>query len=390
MLHCSPFVSPTVGSARVCRIGLLAVASASILQRRGFRSLAAAAASLESEVEEDFTPQSGEKKRLPHTPVLVRQFLEHFEGRSVKTFLDCTVGAGGHAFEIIQAHPELETFVGMDVDPCALKLARQRLSDLSGSMAKVDLFHANFKNMKKDLKERNPELLERGFDGILLDLGLSSMQVDAPERGFSYYLDGPLDMRMDSSVSLFLHRDRDLTGTCLQDVLGLTAEAICNNWSAAEIGRILREYGEEMRWKFLASRIVDARLNGGIKTTKDLASVVGGRFTSGRFKRARHPAARTFQALRIAVNDELKSLRSAIGQASSCLAPGGRLAVISFHSLEDRIVKYQFKELSLVFDKVDLAFMLLTTSPITADAAEIEKNSRCRSAKMRVIQRLCR
>ncbi|EFJ30817.1 hypothetical protein SELMODRAFT_89216 [Selaginella moellendorffii] len=373
MLHCSPFVSPTVGSARVCRIGLLAVASASILQRRGFRSLAAAAASLESEVEEDFTPQSGEKKRLPHTPVLVRQFLEHFEGRSVKTFLDCTVGAGGHAFEIIQAHPELETFVGMDVDPCALKLARQRLSDLSGSMAKVDLFHANFKNMKKDLKERNPELLERGFDGILLDLGLSSMQVDAPERGFSYYLDGPLDMRMDSS-----------------DVLGLTAEAICNNWSAAEIGRILREYGEEMRWKFLASRIVDARLNGGIKTTKDLASVVGGRFTSGRFKRARHPAARTFQALRIAVNDELKSLRSAIGQASSCLAPGGRLAVISFHSLEDRIVKYQFKELSLVFDKVDLAFMLLTTSPITADAAEIEKNSRCRSAKMRVIQRLCR
>ncbi|KAG4931151.1 hypothetical protein JHK86_048112 [Glycine max] len=227
--------------------------------------------------------------------------------------------------QVIRGHPELKYLVGMDVDSLAHDIAQPRLDAVLNAGVKAITVLRNFRDVKSVLREI-AELHLLGVDAILMDLGMSSMQVDDPARGFSVLGDGPLDMRMDPQASL-------------------KAEDILNSWPDSEVGRILREYGEESNWRTLQKKIVNARLHGGLQSTSDLLDLIrrvtppmkgGGR--QGWIKMA----TRVFQALRIAVNDELKTLEDSLYSCFDCLAPGGRLAVISFHSLEDRIVKQTF------------------------------------------------
>ncbi|CAM6100597.1 unnamed protein product [Calypogeia fissa] len=284
----------------------------------------------------ELEPPSSTAQDVAHVPVLLKEVIAQFQGRRLKSFVDCTFGAGGHASAIISTHPEMEVFLGMDVDPVAHAEAHPRLQHAAASHAlsdsdsevKILLKRSNFTNIKSIISE-DPMLTIGGVDGILMDLGMSSMQVNEADRGFSFMKDGPADMRMDPTATL-------------------SAEVILNTWPEAEIGRILRDYGDERRWKYLARKIVEQRLSGGISTTSQLVEIIGGssfirtKGKHGRLKPVSHPATRTFQALRIAVNDELNSLELALTDAFSCLCPGGRLQVITFHSLEDRIVKQFF------------------------------------------------
>ncbi|RVW17225.1 hypothetical protein VitviT2T_004611 [Vitis vinifera] len=348
-----------------------------------------------------------------HVPVMLGEVLEVFSSFSsssssspLRSFVDCTLGAAGHSSAIIQAHPELELYVGMDVDPIAHEKAQARIRSLCGdsSHLKAHTFMRNFKNIKSVLREVDEELLSSGVDGILMDLGMSSMQVNNAERGFSVLANGPLDMRMDPQASL-------------------TAEDILNSWPDTEVGRILREYGEESNWRSLQNKIVKARLFGGLHSTGELVDLI--RKTTPRTRGGRQgwikTATRVFQALRIAVNDELKTLEDSLYACFECLTPGGRLAVISFHSLEDRIVKQTFldiinsngedesgegggqegcgKDLRNIRNDNDekeawIKQMvqgwngtILTKRPITPSEEEERLNRRSRSAKLRVIQK---
>ncbi|KAL4603221.1 hypothetical protein ACB092_10G109700 [Castanea dentata] len=344
----------------------------------------------------------------PHIPVMLGEVVDVFSSKPLRSFVDCTVGAAGHSSAIIQAHPELNLYFGMDVDPVAYEKARARIDAiLNGdschptSDLKTHTVLKNFRHIKSVLSEVDEKLLDAGVDGILMDLGMSSMQVNDPERGFSVLGNGPLDMRMDPQASL-------------------RAEDILNSWPDTEVGRILREYGEESNWRSLQNKIVKARLHGGLHTTGEVAYLIrnatpgtrGGR--QGWIK----TATRVFQALRIAVNDELKTLEDSLYSCFDCLAPGGRLAVISFHSLEDRIVKQTF--LDIINSNEDdgdeegrqrsemrkirndngenepwikqmiqgYRGAILTKRPITPSEEEERLNRRCRSAKLRVIQKV--
>lgn len=268
----------------------------------------------------------------PHTPVLLQQVLKAFSDVNLKVHADCTLGAGGHAEAIIRSHPELEYFIGIDQDASALEIAQQRLQQFEAKGIRLHYIHSNFSG----LNEHIHKLIEQGNiphgpDGVLLDLGVSSMQLDQAERGFSFMREGPLDMRMDASSST-------------------TAEALVNDISEQELGKIIREYGEERMWRTVARRIVDARGIGRISNTTQLARIIGRtRITPGKGSSKRapargpHPATRTFQALRIAVNSELQVVEDVIPGAIEALRPQGRLAVISFHSLEDKIVKWAMR-----------------------------------------------
>ncbi|XP_078437094.1 mraW methylase family protein isoform X2 [Wolffia australiana] len=320
-----------------------------------------------------------------HVPVMLGEVLQVFSQKHLRSFVDCTVGAGGHSSAMIRAHPELQFYLGLDVDPKALDMARVRIDATTDcSSMELSLRHGNFRSLKQILGTF--ELIE-SVDGILMDLGISSMQVNNPERGFSVLEDGPLDMRMNPHATL-------------------KAEDILNSWPEAEVGRILREYGEESNWRLLQKKIVSARLCGGLHSTKELADLV--RSTCPPFKGRQgwiKTATRVFQALRIAVNDELESLKVTLDEAFDSLASGGRLAVISFHSLEDRIVKQSF--LSIInngegLEKADLDVseswskarvlgrrgLVLTKRPITPSDEEVKVNPRCRSAKLRVVQKI--
>jgi 16S rRNA (cytosine1402-N4)-methyltransferase len=286
-----------------------------------------------------------------------------------RRFVDGTVGAGGHAAAVLSAAPEAR-LLGLDRDPAALALARERLAPFGD---RATLRHASY----EQIAEIVPGWLgdAPGVDGILLDLGISSMQVDDPARGFAFMHDGPLDMRFDPSSA------------------GITAADIVNTWDADEIADILFRYGEERHSRRIARAVVAARP---ITSTRQLADVVAHAQRGPREKI--HPATRTFQALRIAVNDELGALERVLPRAIDLLRPGGRLAVISFHSLEDRIVKQTFKEEAADCicpprqpvctcghaARVDL----ITRKPITASADEIAQNPRARSAKLRIVARL--
>lgn len=330
-----------------------------------------------------------------HIPVMLAEVLDVFSsssGRPLRSFVDCTVGAGGHSSAIIQAHPELKFYMGMDVDPIALDKAQDRISALfsEDSDMKAYIVMKNFKYMKSLLADSDEKPLDLGVDGILMDLGMSSMQVNNPERGFSVLVDGPLDMRMDPQASL-------------------KAEDILNGWPEIEVGRILRVYGEESNWFSLQNKIVKARSQGGLHSTGELVDLI--RKSTPGFKGGRQgwikTATRVFQALRIAVNDELKVLEDSIYSCFDCLAPGGRLAVISFHSLEDRIVKQTFLDIINHKTEGDVVRMnediveneewikqtlkgskgtILTKRPITPSEEEEGVNRRSRSAKLRVIQ----
>lgn len=284
---------------------------------------------------------------MTHKPVLVREVLEVFAEKKLRTFFDGTLGAGGHAKALLEAHPEIERYIGCDRDPRAHELAGKVLAPWEG---KVEFVRGSY--------AEKVEEVEGCLDGFLIDIGISSMQVDERERGFSFMGDAPLDMRMDPEGDL-------------------TAEGIVNRYSEAELARIFYEYGEERRSRQVAKAIVEARRKRRIRTTGELVEIIKPVATRGRL----HPATLVFQALRIVVNDELGQLERGLNTAIGKLCSGGRLAAISFHSLEDRIVKNCLRE------KRDV-LKVLTKKPIVPSAEEIRSNSRSRSSKLRAAEAL--
>lgn len=308
---------------------------------------------------------------FPHKSVLLTEVIQAFEPCALKVFIDGTLGAGGHAEALLKAHPEIELYIGIDQDPQALAIAKERLKPWQG---KMHLQRGNFAQFDHYLKE----LGIKEVQGILADIGVSSMQIDQPERGFSFSKEGPLDMRMNPDQSL-------------------TAEEIINTWSEQELGRIFRDYGEEKKWRAAAHTIVKARQQNPIRTTTDLAAVLKPIFAWNP-KKGINPLTLIFQALRIEVNQELEVLETLMEKAMDRLSPGGRLAVISFHSLEDRIVKQAMR--LAASDKWDTSGIggmfqdktptveLITRKPIGPTEEEIEQNPRSRSAKLRVVEKL--
>lgn len=290
-----------------------------------------------------------------HTPILIETFLSFFADKQIETFVDGTLGAGGHAKALLESHPEIQRFYGFDQDEEALGIAKKTLEAFAH---KVVFINENFRQMRACVEEQS-------VDGIFLDIGVSSMQLDQVEKGFSFSKEGPLDMRMDPS----------------QD---LDAEKIVNSFSEKELGAIFRDLGEERRWRAAAKAVVEARRKKRLRTTLDLAEALKNVLTWGGQKKKIHPMTLVFQALRIYVNDELGAIEETIPIAIDLLASGGRMGVIAFHSLEDRIVKHTF----IQYARQEKTVQLLTKKPLIADSDEIKKNPRSRSAKMRFIEKV--
>ncbi|WP_322487215.1 16S rRNA (cytosine(1402)-N(4))-methyltransferase RsmH [Chloroflexus sp.] len=294
-----------------------------------------------------------------HTPVLLAEVIAALAPRPGGCYLDATVGGGGHALAVLQAAQPGGVLLGIDADPAALAATAGRLAEVGLGQQAV-LRHGSF----ADLATLAAEAGFTAVDGILFDLGVSSYQLDTPERGFSFAADGPLDMRLDPTQ-------------------GPTAADLVNRLSERELADIIFQYGEEHAARRIARAIVERRRSQPFHATADLAAVVA-RAVGGRHGRI-HPATRTFQALRIAVNHELDRLVAALPQAVALLSPGGRLAVISFHSLEDRIVK-QFLRAEAAGEAPRLA--IITKKPVVVSDAEVAANPRARSAKLRVAVRI--
>jgi 16S rRNA (cytosine1402-N4)-methyltransferase len=284
--------------------------------------------------------------------------------------VDATLGLGGHAEALLQAHPQL-TLVGLDRDPVALQRSRERLAPFAG---RVHLVHAVY--------DRMPDVLEElgfgGVDGVLFDLGVSSMQLDVAERGFAYREDAPLDMRMDPTS-------------------GPTAADVLNTYEPGELTRILREYGEERFAARIARAVVREREREPFSTSGRLVELLYDQIPAPARRTGGHPAKRTFQALRMEVNDELGVLRRAVPAAIDSLAVGGRVVVESYHSLEDRLVKRAFAAVTRLDVPPDLPFVppdmepalrLLTRGAERADADEIEANPRAASVRLRAVERV--
>jgi 16S rRNA (cytosine1402-N4)-methyltransferase len=300
---------------------------------------------------------------------MVKEVVEWLATVRQGTFVDCTVGLGGHARSLLEKIGPSSKLIGIDADAEALEKARHALAKWK---ERVILIRDNFRNLGSILHGLGVEEV----DGILFDLGMSSAQVDDPSRGFSFYREGPLDMRFD-------HRQ------------SLTAAEIVNRYAEKEIVRVMREFGEERFAGRIASAIVRRRRESPITSTGELAELIEG--VLGRRRGAIHPATRSFQALRIAVNQELKSLGEALPQSIMALKPGGRLLVISYQSLDDRAVKQTFRE----FEKGCICppsvpecrcgqvseVKILTRKPVRPSIEEVQRNPRSRSAKMRVCQR---
>ena len=287
-----------------------------------------------------------------HEPVLLRETLELLAVRPGGSYADGTVGLGGHAAEVLRRSAPDGRLLAVDRDPDALERSRERLAEFG---PRVRLAHADWRELPALLGEERPQ-------GVLLDLGVSSLQLDTPERGFSFRADGPLDMRMDR------------TG-------GPTAADVVNRMPEAELADVLYHFGEEHASRSIARAIVRARQRVHLRTTGELADVVRG--AAGRPRgRGLDPATLTFQALRIYVNRELEGLRPALEEIAARLAPGGRLAVIAFHSLEDREVKQSFRALA------GQGYRVLTKKPLRPGETETRKNPRARSARLRALQRL--
>lgn len=303
-----------------------------------------------------------------HKPVLLREVLDALCPRSGGRYLDATLGGGNHAWAILKASSPDGWLIGFDRDAEAVAAARRKLAEFEG---RFEIHHDNFANMA--------QWVEPGScHGILMDLGASSHQFDAPDRGFSFQQEGPLDMRMDRGQ-------------------GLTAADVVNEWEERELARLFRDWGEEPQARRFARAIVRERHERRFETTGQLARLI--ERLAPRHGRKRHPATRLFQALRMAINDEVESLKSAMAAACSLLVPGGRLAVISFHSIEDRIVKQYGVEITREYrveGDVDLpefrhpvtpAMRWVQKKPVTAGAEELADNPRARSAKLRVLEK---
>ena len=294
-----------------------------------------------------------------HIPVLLREALELLAPAPGDVFLDGTAGAGGHAEEIARRIGPGGLLVCADADPRMLDAARERLRGYPQARA----VHADF----ADLDRLREAADGRAFDGMLLDLGISSVQLDDPDRGFSFRADGPLDMRRDPGAG------------------GPTAADILRRAGERELADIFYRFGEERFSRRIARAVADARKRAPIRRTAELADLVKAAIPRKAWPRAIHPATRTFQALRIAVNRELESLAAFLDRCPAHLARGGRVAVISFHSLEDRLVKTAFRDGSSGRDAV---FEVLTRKPLGPGEDEVSRNPRAGSARLRAAQRI--
>lgn len=309
--------------------------------------------------------------KFSHQPVLFRETIEQLNLKPHGIYVDCTLGAAGHSVGMLVAEPTIR-LIGIDLDPHALQRAAYRLTAYADQ---VTLVNDNFRNLKKILFE----LDIRAVDGVLMDIGVSSPQLDSAERGFSYQHDAPLDMRMDPSQPLH-------------------AQTIVNTYSGQQLTEIIKDYGEE-RWAARISKfIVRERKKAPLETTGQLVSIIKKAIPARSRATGPHPARRTFQALRIAVNDELNALQSGLEQALAVLDSGGRLAVVTFHSLEDRIVKNYYQGLLgkctcppdlpvCVCGQKPIA-RLVNSKPILPSREELKNNPRARSAKLRVVEKL--
>ncbi len=292
-----------------------------------------------------------------HSPVMLNEVISYLQLSPGKVIVDCTVGEGGHSEGILRKITPGGHLIGIDQDDDALSISRLRLSPFEDSFT---LVHENFQNIK-DVTSR---LSLDATDGIVLDLGISTMQLITPERGFSFQQEGPLNMRMDKRAQI-------------------TAFDLINNLSEEELANLIYTFGEERYSRRIARAIVAQRKAQAIATTKELANIVLDAVPYGeRFKRI-HPATRTFQALRIAVNRELEVLETVLGEAVDLLRPGARMCVISFHSLEDRIVKHRFRAHAKA-GKI----RILTKKPLTPTEQEKAENAKSRSAKLRVVEKI--
>jgi 16S rRNA (cytosine1402-N4)-methyltransferase len=300
----------------------------------------------------------GMKKVAGHVPVLLEEAIEFLNIRRGGTYIDCTVGLGGHSFEVARRLGAQGHLIGFDKDTNALRIARERLtspeSELAGDWPAVTLIHGSF----AEVCERVPA---RSADGVLADLGVSSLQFDDAARGFSFQAEGPLDMRMNPQGEL-------------------DADQVVNRLDERELANVIYEFGEERRSRRIARAICRARP---LRSTAHLAQVVAAAARPmNQAERRIHPATKTFQAIRIYVNRELDDLKQLVGDAPRVLKKGGRLVVISFHSLEDRIVKDAMRE-----GAQKGVYELLTKKPVTAKEEEIDRNPRSRSAKLRAAER---
>jgi len=293
----------------------------------------------------------------PHTPVLYQQVLSALDPQPGCLIIDGTIGAGGHAEGILERSAPSGQLLGLDRDPVALPLALQRLERFG---ARLQLRQGSF----RDLSAHAAALGWQAVDGILLDLGLSSMQLADPRRGFSFQSEGRLDMRFDPGQEL-------------------EAAELVNRLPEPELASLIARYGEDPRARRIARAIVAARP---LRTTTELAELVA-RAVRSRGSRT-HPATRTFQALRIAVNEELTALEQALPQAVELLKPGGRLVVIAFHSLEDRLVKRFCREASLSTEERPARLRRITRKPVRAELEELERNPRARSARLRAAEKI--
>lgn len=305
-----------------------------------------------------------------HVSVLLEETIEALNIKEDGIYVDCTLGGGGHSFEILKRLSSKGRLIGIDQDTCALEAAQKRLKDFSN----VTYVHSNFYNIEEILNNLKIEKI----DGIMMDLGVSSYQLDEGERGFSYMKDAPLDMRM----------NRDDT---------LSAYEVVNDYSEQEIARVIKEYGEDKFAKRIAKFIIQRREKESIKTTGELVEIIREAIPA-KFQKEGHPAKRTFQAIRIEVNRELQILNKAVEDSIKHLNKGGRIAVITFHSLEDRIIKNKFKQLEnpctcpadfpvCVCGKKPYV-KIITKKPIEPSEEEMNTNSRSKSAKLRVSERI--
>ncbi len=312
-------------------------------------------------------PDRNKDAGTPHHPVLYQPSIDALQPHDGGRYVDATLGAGGHARGILEFSSPAGELLGLDRDENALSIASQRLAEFSN---RAFLIHSSYVQMKAEVEN----LGWPSVDGILMDLGLSSMQLDTPERGFSFRTDNPLDMRFDPTI-------------------GMSAADLINTYREDEISRILWEYGEEPKSRRIAAAIVRNRP---ITTTGQLAALVAHVYGSHRGEH--HPATRTFQAIRIAVNDELDGLQQTLPIAVSLLKPGGRLAIITFHSLEDRLVKHFFQQESkdclcppsqpVCTCGHRASIRMVFRKPINPSKEEIEQNPRSRSAKLRIAEKL--
>ena len=311
-----------------------------------------------------------------HTPVLLAECLEYSNLKPQHTFVDATLGGAGHSFEAAKLIGSTGTLIGIDQDEVALAAARRKLGTLPDDVRpRLELVRGNFGAMDEALLSTEVP----GVDAVLFDLGVSSVQIDTPSRGFSFKENGPLDMRMDPGKQ------------------SLNAAEIINTYNAADLARIIRMYSDEKWASRIAEFIVRERQNAPIETSAQLVDVIKAAIPASARRAGGHPAKRTFQALRIEVNGELDVLRTGLDAAVRWLNPGGRIVVLSYHSLEDRIVKETFAsfanrctcppDLPVCACGKQPILDIVTRKPIVPTAEEVERNPRARSAKLRAAQK---